>query len=154
MKICPICEFIYCETDTMETKGHEKYCAHYAYATARPGYLHYKKDEQVKMFNDGQSILRNDKRPFAQYYAFHLIARSRFSHSYYQNDFSGDHPDFQTFAAMMLNQPSIQKRFRNCPEVLEELIRQYGKREGLKNGYEVFITPSMKRKKKTYIIFE
>ena len=141
MTTCPICEMEYCKEDFLSSYIHDQSCNCFVRVVTRPGYFYFKRKEQDQMLVLAQRLFRNDRRPFALYHAFHLIVKADFSYSYSKSGFSYYHPDFNTYAALRLNQPSMQSRFRKHPEIMDELIGLYGLRDGMKDTDIVFPLP-------------
>lgn len=68
------------------------------------------------------------------------IMKALFSRSLEASKYDLEHVDFATYVAMLLNQNQFKEKIEN--DVYNELVKQYGIKEGIEDGKTYYIVPS------------
>jgi len=128
---CPFCGLEYAPLyDRIE---HKSYCRRYLLASVKYGIIVEQKErESIK--REGWSLVwSNDDIPLQERIeGAELVFTSWFSRSVQANRFKLNHPSYENYAAMLLNQSHVKSILH--VEVYDGLVKVYGTRFGLANG--------------------
>jgi hypothetical protein len=129
---CDECGFGY--VHPIDNRIHAKY--HYRYLDAVDKFgplLFYSERERLK--RDAYSILFAkgslvNERVVAVEKLFHAY----FSRSVQGSNFGLKHPPYENYCAMLLNQQHWEEFLKPFPEVYQQLLQKYGRKEGIDEG--------------------
>lgn len=126
--ICPDCGLPYNPNDKLSENEHETFCkaSHY-YGFCYPwGSMSLRKNEIY-------DILYSENHSFEEKFnAATELLKVYFSRSVGQRGYTLDHPTFEKYAAMLLNQNQFKERFGD--DIYNRLLEKYGKLPGIPEG--------------------
>lgn len=151
---CPICGFDYDSSLQSGIEDHNYHHKLFCRAVEHYGFC-YRWDELGMRKNKVFDILYSESAGFEKKYdAAVELFKVYFSRSIGQNGYSLDHPQFEEYVAMLLNQNQFRKQFGN--EIYDSLVKKYGKKSGIpenRTTYRIWeltteITPAAHKPKK------
>lgn len=137
---CPECGLEYNRNDSDDIKYHETEHLSWQKATEKFGilYCNVAENEKIKAENCNKrnnKELSLEQRCEAQIEVFRCL----FSRSIEANHYNLNHVNFEKYISMMLNTEKYQSHLD--PELLDELIKRYGKSSGISNGESIYYVP-------------
>lgn len=141
-EICPKCGFSYNPNEQAEVKMHERFCAAAQYYE-----LCYPWGALGLVKSEAYDILYSEETSFDEKYDASLeLLKVYFSRSVGQHNYQLDHPKFDLYASMLLNQNRFEELFG--AKVYGALIKKYGKRPGIPEGETTYQISELSKQNK------
>lgn len=130
--LCPVCGLFYDSSYTPDVKEHNEFHKTFCTAVEYFGDCCCSKDKWAKMKSSAYDTLDSDNcTKFEKADALLMLIKAYFSRSVSAWGYSLDHPKFDEYVAMLLN----QTRFENYDkEAYDVLLDRFGKKPGIPEG--------------------
>ena len=137
---CPICGLEYLASDLEDCKTHEE--EHKAFENAMKKYgMIYPSTTYETIKNKNLSVASNSTvNAENRINAWIEVMRSYWSRSLSGCSYSLSHPDFDSYASMLLNQPKFKERINN-DTIYKRLVSMYGTSDGMEDGATYYTPP-------------